>query len=60
MFKRLCPILRTNTALSSYECMKEQCEWYGHGCPAYPNLQHDPAWTEEDETELMRMASKND
>jgi len=17
-------------------CMKEDCEWYGHGCPAYP------------------------
>lgn len=22
----------------SAQCMREKCEWYGHGCPAYPEV----------------------
>ena len=32
---KLCPILNAGKD-HTHLCMKESCEWYEHGCPAYP------------------------
>ena len=36
MDKKVCPILQAGAEEISPYCMKEDCEWYEHGCPAYP------------------------
>ena len=35
---KFCPILLAGMRLKTKECkcLREKCEWYGNGCPAYP------------------------